>query len=166
MLIDFKMDQHFSFRIGFSFPSIRFLPSKKFIMIKMLLAGWLVLGLPTLAVAQQNEVIKDFKIVSRESSISLSPGETARIDLWIKRSERYKNREIKLSVNPQTLPPGLQISFGPNTTKPEKWMEIKTDPTMKPGNHTLVVYGKSPWLHRGTIIKVQIEANSKLSTQN
>ena len=45
-------------------------------------------------------------------------------------------------------------------------MEIKADPTMKPGNLTLVVYGKSPRLHRGTIIKVQIEAKTKLSTQN
>ena len=82
-------------------------------MIKMFLAGWLVLGLPTLAVAQQKEVIKDFKIVSRESSISLSPGETVRVDLLIKRSKGYKTRKIKLSVNPQTLPKGYRSASDP-----------------------------------------------------
>jgi len=64
-------------------------------MNRILLAGWLVLGLSTLAMAQKKEVIKDFKISVAREKLVLTPGTSER--------DRCISEEIK-EIQEQVYP--------------------------------------------------------------
>jgi len=135
-------------------------------MNRILLAGWLVLGLSTLAMAQKKEVIKDFKISVAREKLVLTPGTSERIDVYLNRSKRFKNRSIQLSVNHQDLPDGVRVTFGPNpVTDKINWIQLTTEPTTKTGSYFFVVYGETSLLKRGTLVNLLVNSDHNVSTQ-
>ena len=135
-------------------------------MIKILTPFALMLLVSAFANGQSKEIIQDFKISSGEKQIILAGGESGTMDLFVKRSKRFKNREIKLSINPAALPQGVDVEFDPNPST-DQWnaMHIHVDPQAIPGSYFLIVNGETPLLSKGLALKIVIE-DSKLSHVN
>ncbi len=126
--------------------------------IRIQMACALLVIVSAFANAQSKEDVRDFKVRAGKRQIILASGESGTMELQVKRSKRFKNREIKLSINPAALPQGVAVEFEPNPTRDQvNVMRINADSDALPGSYFLIVNGETSLLRRGLALKLVIE---------
>lgn len=112
--------------------------------------------------AQSSTPTKEFTVSVTETNISLKPGETKTVDVFVNRSKRFEKTNIDLSLS-TSLPAGVEVSFerAAEANQADK-MIIKAAGNVAPYKGTYVLNAKSSTLTKGTMFTLVVGGENSL----
>jgi len=129
--------------------------------ISILLLTW---GSVTYAMAQNSQRIDGFKLSIQPASISINPGDTTQVQVEAVRSHHFSS-EVELSVNQSNLPAEIELTWSSTSLAPgeRSVLQIITKEELKPGTYSLLVFGKSRFKQKGSVLILKL-ASPQLSS--
>jgi hypothetical protein len=103
---------------------------------------------------------KEFNVSLSDTNISLVPGTSKNIDVYINRSKGYRKANVKLFVV-NTLPEGVSITFkdGENPLT-QQIMTITTTESAQDFSKTIILKGSTRGVNKGIMFKLDNSTNS------
>jgi len=128
----------------------------------LLLIGFFAASTQTVN-AQTQQPKKEYTIALAQGDLTIYPGETKEIEVFVNRSKSFRKTKISLETG-NRLPEGIEVSFkAPEVLTDPYVMTISTSNTVAEKNMMLIVNAKSARVKKGTMLKLNI-ASSKISS--
>ena len=109
-----------------------------------------------LAVAQDNQPKREFRLGVESSNLKLNSGQTSNLEVNIYRSKSFQNKDITMVAN--NLPKGLSVEFDEQKTKNSKvLLTITADDSLSAGKYTVILQGKTTRVTKGITFSVTVE---------